>query len=45
VVTRSDDAIDFDWGEGSPNFAIPVNLFSARWTRTKNFTPAPIGSA
>jgi glucose/arabinose dehydrogenase/PKD repeat protein len=37
LVTRSDDAIDFDWGEGSPNFAIPFNLFSARWTRTKNY--------
>jgi glucose/arabinose dehydrogenase/PKD repeat protein len=37
AVTRSDDAIDFDWGAGSPNFAVPVNLFSARWTRTKNY--------
>jgi glucose/arabinose dehydrogenase len=37
VLTRSDDAIDFDWGEGSPNFVIPFNLFSARWTRTKSY--------
>jgi glucose/arabinose dehydrogenase len=37
VVTRSDDAIDFDWGEGSPNFVVPFNLFSARWTRTKSY--------
>jgi glucose/arabinose dehydrogenase len=37
LVTRSDDAIDFDWGVGSPNFAIPVNQFSARWTRTKTY--------
>jgi hypothetical protein len=37
VVTRSDDAVDFDWGEGSPHFAVPFNLFSARWTRTKTY--------
>jgi glucose/arabinose dehydrogenase len=37
VVTRSDDAIDFDWGTGSPNFAVPFNTFSARWTRTKSY--------
>ncbi|HEX6660080.1 MAG TPA: PA14 domain-containing protein, partial [Ilumatobacter sp.] len=34
---RSDDAIDFDWGTGSPNFAIPFNTFSARWTRSKTY--------
>jgi len=38
ALTRTDDAIDFDWGEGSPNFVIPFNLFSARWTRTKNYS-------
>jgi glucose/arabinose dehydrogenase/PKD repeat protein len=37
VVTRTDDAIDFDWGEGAPSFALPFNLFSARWTRTKGY--------
>jgi glucose/arabinose dehydrogenase len=37
VLTRSDDAIDFDWGTGSPNFAVPFNSFSARWTRTKSY--------
>jgi glucose/arabinose dehydrogenase/PKD repeat protein len=37
VVTRSDDAVDFDWGEGSPHFAVPFNLCSARWTRTKSY--------
>jgi PA14 domain len=37
VLTRSDDAIDFDWGTGSPGFAVPFNLFSARWTRTKSY--------
>jgi hypothetical protein len=37
VLTRSDDAIDFDWGEGSPGPAVPGNTFSARWTRTKSY--------
>jgi glucose/arabinose dehydrogenase/PKD repeat protein len=37
IVTRSEDAIDFDWGTGSPHFAVPFNLFSARWTRTKTY--------
>jgi hypothetical protein len=37
VLTRTDDAIDFNWGEASPGSAIPVNLFSARWTRTKSY--------
>jgi glucose/arabinose dehydrogenase/PKD repeat protein len=37
VVTRTDDAVDFDWGTGSPSFAVPFNQFSARWTRTKDF--------
>jgi glucose/arabinose dehydrogenase len=37
VLTRQDPAIDFDWGTGSPNFAVPFNQFSARWTRTKTY--------
>jgi hypothetical protein len=37
VLTRTDDAIDFDWGAGSPNFVIPFNQFSARWTRTTSY--------
>ncbi|MEN8202241.1 MAG: glycoside hydrolase family 3 C-terminal domain-containing protein [Bacteroidota bacterium] len=32
VVTRIDDKIDFDWGQGSPDQAIRVDRFSARWT-------------
>jgi glucose/arabinose dehydrogenase len=38
VLTRSDDAIDFDWGEGSPGAPVPANGFSARWTRTKAYS-------
>ena len=38
VLTRTDDAIDFDWGSGSPSSLVPSNQFSARWTRTKTYT-------
>ncbi len=38
VVTRSDNTIDFDWVEGSPDPLIPADRFSARWTRTKAYT-------
>jgi glucose/arabinose dehydrogenase len=37
VLTRADEGIDFDWGGDAPSFVLPVNLFSARWTRTKNY--------
>jgi glucose/arabinose dehydrogenase len=37
VLTRNDEAIDFDWGELSPGPLVPFNLFSARWTRTKDY--------
>lgn len=32
VLTRSDAAIDFDWGTGSPAAQIPTSEFSVRWT-------------
>ena len=38
MLTRIDNAIDFDWGEGSPGAAVPADRFSARWTRTKTYT-------
>jgi LysM repeat protein len=38
VYTRHDEYINFDWGTGSPNVAVPIDNFSARWTRTINFT-------
>jgi hypothetical protein len=38
-LVRHDPAIDFDWGLGSPDPAIPVDDFSVRWTRTLGFTP------
>lgn len=33
-VTRDEDAIDHDWGDGSPSTKINDGEFSARWTRT-----------
>jgi glucose/arabinose dehydrogenase len=37
VLTRQDEDVDFDWGNGSPDPAVPGNLFSARWTKTQHF--------
>lgn len=38
VLIRNDPAIVFDWGLGSPASAIPVDYFSARWSRPLYFT-------
>ncbi len=38
VVSRQDEALDFDWGAGSPATDIPANRFSARWERNINVT-------
>lgn len=32
VLVRIDKAIDFDWGEGSPDKNVPADGFSIRWT-------------
>ncbi|HSX09002.1 MAG TPA: PA14 domain-containing protein [Candidatus Saccharimonadales bacterium] len=37
TLTRNDNAINFNWGTGSPGTGIPNDHFSARWTRTDNF--------
>lgn len=37
VVTRNDQAINFDWGGGSPDPLISNDNFSARWTKTETF--------
>jgi hypothetical protein len=34
VVTRNDERVQFNWGAGSPDPAVPADNFSARWTRT-----------
>ena len=33
VLTRMDDAVDFDWGNGSPGAGIPADNFSVRWSQ------------
>lgn len=33
TVTRLDSDINFDWGTGSPDGAIPADNFSARWSK------------
>jgi PA14 domain len=41
VLTRNEANIDFDYGSGSPDPArVPVDNFSARWTRTYTVAPA-----
>ncbi len=39
VLVRYDPAIDFDWGTGGPDSAVPADNFSVRWTRSLGFTP------
>lgn len=41
VLSRIDETVDFDWGEGSPDPEIQKDRFSARWTGT--FTPPKTG--
>ncbi|MFI5910028.1 PA14 domain-containing protein [Dactylosporangium sp. NPDC051541] len=36
AMLRTDGAIDFDWGTGSPGPAVPADGFSVRWTRTEH---------
>jgi predicted Ser/Thr protein kinase len=39
TMVRCDERIDFNWDDGSgPWIAMPPNGFSARWTRSVNFT-------
>jgi hypothetical protein len=37
VMVRNDPSVNFDWAYGSPAPNIPVDYFSARWTRTFTF--------
>jgi len=37
LVTRQDDTVDFDWGNGSPDLLVPADGFTARWTRTADY--------
>jgi len=38
ALVRNDVALDFNWGYGSPAPSLPVDNFSARWTRTLNLS-------
>lgn len=38
VLTQNTDRINYDWGLGSPGAGVNADNFSARWTRTANFT-------
>ena len=38
ILRRSDAAIDFAWGSGSPAPNVPSDNFSVRWTRSAGFT-------
>ena len=37
LLCRDDASIDLDWGGGSPGTDVPVDDFSARWTRSVTF--------
>jgi uncharacterized protein YraI len=38
VLVRNDANVMFGWGPDSPGPGVPVDNFSARWTRTKHFS-------
>jgi hypothetical protein len=37
AVTRNDAAVNFDWGTSAPAQGLPLDHFSARWTRSLQF--------
>ncbi len=37
LVVRNDRDINFNWGRGSPDPAVPADNFAVRWTRTLDF--------
>ncbi len=39
VLQRSEAALDYDWGNGSPDAAVNPDRFSARWSRYIDVTP------
>lgn len=38
VLVRNDPKIDFNWGQNAPAVGLPVDNFSARWTRQLDLT-------
>lgn len=41
-LTRTDPAINFDWGKSAPVPNLPADKFSVRWTKTEHFTTAGV---
>jgi hypothetical protein len=37
VVVRNDPDVNFNWGRGAPAVGLPIENFSARWTRQLSF--------
>ncbi|HEU5315291.1 MAG TPA: PA14 domain-containing protein, partial [Chloroflexota bacterium] len=37
ALVRSDAAIRFDWGDGAPDAALPIDGYSVRWTKSAYF--------
>jgi len=40
ALVRNETKVDFNWGTGAPYSGLPVDNFSARWTRPLNFEAA-----
>jgi hypothetical protein len=40
ALVRNETKLDFTWGTGAPYSGLPVDNFSARWTRTSTFEAA-----
>jgi exopolysaccharide biosynthesis protein len=38
ILCRNDNTINFDWGNSGPGVGVNNDNFSARWTRTMNFS-------
>ena len=44
VISREDETLDFDWGDGSPGAGISADQFSARWERHLNISADEAGN-
>ena len=44
VISRQDETLDFDWGDGSPGTGISADRFSARWERHLDITADEAGN-
>lgn len=42
VIVRNDPDVNFNWGRGAPAMGLPVDNFSARWTRQLSFPATQI---